>query len=136
MEDLQKICTTMGDKCLQMIRDNLNIIHLDPINFLLGDFRANASEWKAIAQPKDIKNVSVSPFPSNNPNSDKRRLYFIFLLNDGLVEGYLFLLQTETVLNYGLYITKVIYPNTKYFTDTIAMFQANKGHPLHTKVQE
>lgn len=130
MAELQAILKLMSDNCLSFIRDNIDKI--DNRTYLFADFRANAKEWKIITSPKDPNHI-MPTFPSSNPHNDKKRVYFIYLLNDGVLEGFLYLLPPlidKGKLNYGLLLMQGT-QNINEYGHIINDFESYPGHPLH-----
>lgn len=88
MEDLQNITIQATERCLGFIINNIAAINEGKATHLLADFRANKGGWKSLVSfpNSSLQNVTEEQF------KDKAKLYFIFLMNDGSIEGIVYLL--------------------------------------------
>jgi len=98
--DAQELVDVLCDSCSSFISDNMYIVDNNDNLLLLGDFRTNSNLRVAMATLGDISKHYIKPFPIDNNNINTKRIYFIFLTDNDVFEGYISLFPTNIILNY------------------------------------
>ena len=123
MEELEKVTTHAVDLCLPFVNDNIGLINEGKVTHLLGDFRGGMNEWKTLIQfPR------ISLFDEEPSYKDKTKLHFIFLMNDGLIEGIIYLLPNQGKLNYAIRVARPISVDDDIFHDRVKLFERVKSN--------
>lgn len=125
--ELYNITTKVVDRCLPFIKDNFEKI--GDSDCILGDFRKGIADWFMLIEvPKQN-----TPMPAHfKLGKDAKMIDFIFLLNDGGMEGQLMLHpQPDGTLNYDLVVSAPVHISSEAFHAYLSIFSKVSGHPAH-----
>lgn len=125
--ELHAITTKIIDRCLPFIKSSFDKI--EDSDCILGDFRKGISDWlMLISVPKQN-----TPIPAQfKLGKGAKMVDFIFLLNDGGMEGQLALHpQPDGSINYDFVVTVPVPVASEAFRAYLGIFSAVSDHPAH-----
>lgn len=131
MQALYDISTTMVEKCLPLIKQNYAIIAESDV--LCADFRANMGNWMVIATERDLEDNPKDTDPTQL--SKDKLLPFIFLANDGVIQGTVNLHPKDGKINYDLRVLPPAALHTPTFHECKTILERFPSHPSHPTKQ-
>jgi len=106
--------------CLPLIIENKTGINEGKATHLFGDFRANMNEWKSLVG--DNTNDKIKNFKKEE-YKDKVVLFIMFLLNDGVIEGHIYLLpKPNGKMDYVLRVARPVGIDSTVYKEMSELF--------------
>lgn len=131
LAELYNVTSKVTDRCLSFLTANFEKIGTS--DCILGDFRRGISDWLMLIE---VPNQGTAVPAHIKLGKGAKVIDFIFLLNDGGMEGQLFLHPqfkdgVVSKLTYDLVVAAPVLVNSPEFRAYLGVFSQVSDHPAH-----